>query len=133
MPHLTVEYTSNLGGQARIDELLLKANRVLCAIEQDQKPVYPIGAIRSRAIELKHYCIADGSEDDAFVHVTLKIGAGRSSAVKRDTASRLFEMLKEHFAAAFGERYLALSLDVAEFSEEGTLKLNNIHKRYTKA
>jgi hypothetical protein len=42
-----------------------------------QDGVFPTGGIRSRAIELCDYRIADGSADDAFVHATL-IGAGRS-------------------------------------------------------
>ena len=48
MAHLIVEYTANLKAEADIPALLEKANDVL--IEQDG--VFPIGGIRSRAIEL---------------------------------------------------------------------------------
>ena len=79
MPHLIYEYTDNLLPGADIPALLLKSNQVLIA----QGGVLPIGGIRSRAIRLSEYCVADGTVDDAFVHAVLKIGAGRSEEVKK--------------------------------------------------
>ncbi len=126
MPHLIYEYTDNLDADADIAGLLLKSNRILI----DQGGVYPIGGIRSRAIRLTDYCVADGTGDDAFVHATLKIGAGRSDAVRQQTGDALFAMIATHFAAVQARRFLALSLEIVEFSEAGTWKLNNIHPRY---
>ncbi|PKO81673.1 MAG: 5-carboxymethyl-2-hydroxymuconate isomerase [Betaproteobacteria bacterium HGW-Betaproteobacteria-13] len=127
MAHLIFEYTDNLGTSADIPGLLRKANQVMIA--QD---VFPVGGIRSRAIELKDYCVADGSADDAFVHATVKIGAGRSAEARQKTGDDLFEMMKAHFAALYASRGLALSLELIEFSEAGTWKHNNIHARYRK-
>lgn len=129
MPHLIVEYTANLGEEAEIAALLRKANAVLIA----QGGVFPIGGIRSRALRLEDYCVADASHDDAFVHLTLKIGAGRSPEQKQKAGDALFAMLREHFAAIFARRFLALSLEIVEFSEAGTWKQNNIHGRYQAA
>lgn len=125
MPHLIVEYTDNLP-EPRIPELLRALNGVLLA----RADVYPAGGIRARAVRLTEYVVADGMHDDAFVHVTLKIGSGRSEEVKRETGAALFEVLEAHFAADFDARYLALSLEITEFSEAGTFKHNNIHARY---
>jgi 5-carboxymethyl-2-hydroxymuconate isomerase len=129
MPHFIVEYTDNLGPEADIKGLLRKINETLIA----QGGVYPTGGIRARAIKLTDYCVADGAEDDAFVHATFKFGAGRSAAVKKRTADALFDMMKAHFAALFAKRYLALSMELYEFDEAGTYKHNNIHARYKKA
>jgi 5-carboxymethyl-2-hydroxymuconate isomerase len=128
MPHLIVEHTDNLAEEAAIPDLLRKANAVLIA----QNGVFPIGGIRSRAIRLTDYCVADGAADDAFVHLTLKIGAGRTAEQKQAAGDALFAMVKEHFAALFARRFLALSLEIQEFSEAGTWKQNNIHSRYKK-
>ncbi len=134
MPHLIFEYTDNLErdgmkGRADIPGLLRKSTQVLI----DQGGVFPTGGIRARAIRLSDYCVADGAHpDDAFVHATLKIGAGRSDAEKKKTGDDLFAMMREHFAAIYAERFLALSLEIAEFSEAGTWKQNNIHTRYKK-
>lgn len=127
MPHLIVEYTDNLA-EPRIPDLLEGLHAVLMR----HADVFPVGGIRSRAIRLSEYRVADGREDDAFVHVTLKIGAGRGEEVKQAVGAELFEVLKAHFAEEFARRYLALSLEVQEFSEAGTFKHNNIHARFRK-
>lgn len=127
MAHLIFECTDNLEAEGDIPGLLKKANRALL----DQE-VFPPGGIRSRAIMLRHYCVAEGGHDDAFVHASIKIGAGRSSESVQGTANAVFEVMKAHFAALYARRSLALSLEISEFSEAGTLKHNNIHARYRK-
>lgn len=129
MPHIIVEYTDNLKTDGHIPELLQKINNVLI----DRSHIFPIGGIRSRAIELHDYRIADGTWDDAFVHVTLKIGAGRKEAEKKEVCEVLFDTIKAHFADLFTQRYLALSMELIEFNQEGTYKHNNIHVRYKKS
>ena len=128
MPHFIIEYTDNIKAEADIPALLKKINQSL--ISHDD--VFPIGGIRSRAIELHDYYIADGTEDDAFVHAVLKIGAGRSEEVKKVVCGELFAVIKNHFADLFANRYLALSMELIEFSEAGTYKQNNIRARYKK-
>ena len=131
MPHITVEYTDNLGPEARIADLLARINQVMIAQKDEAgKPAYPIGGIRSRAIALDEYCIADGADDYAFVHATVKIGAGRSEVVEKRTTDALFAAMQEHFAELFARRYLALSLELFRFSEAGTYKHNNIHAKF---
>ncbi|MBD7937320.1 5-carboxymethyl-2-hydroxymuconate Delta-isomerase [Cytobacillus sp. Sa5YUA1] len=128
MPHFIIEYTSNIKSDAHIPALLEKANKILIS----KSPTFPIGGIRSRAIELKDYYIADGQADDAFVHATLKIGSGRSEQEKASVCDELFTMMKEHFQELYDHRYFALSMELYEFSEAGTYKWNNIHGRFKK-
>jgi 5-carboxymethyl-2-hydroxymuconate isomerase len=128
MPHLVIEYTDNLGADARMRELLAKANRVLMA----QDGVFPTGGIRSRAVRLTEYAIADQADDYAFVHARLTIGAGRSAPTRKKVGDELFAVIKEHFAEPYARRPLALSLEVAEFGDEGTWKHNNLHARLAK-
>ena len=127
MAHFIVEYTRNLAAEADIPALLHKANEALIA-----QQVYPIGGVRSRAIELTDWCMADGAADYAFVHGTLKMGAGRSREVRQRTGDALFEVMKTHFADLYARRYLALSLEIYEFDEAGTWKHNNVHARFRK-
>ena len=125
MPHLTVEYTDNLA-EPRMPELLSALNAVLIA----RGDIYPIGGLRARALKLTEYVVADGQHDDAFVHVTLKIGTGRSEEVRQATGDELFAVLTGHFASEFEARSLALSLEIGEVE---TWKKNNIHRRYQRA
>lgn len=125
MPHLIIEYTDNLAEDGNIPQLLQSANKSLLQNEG----IIPIGGLRTRAIELKDYCVADGTEDDAFVHATLKLGSGRSEEEIKKVCDNLFAVIQEHFAPIFEKRYLALSMEMYEFARP-TYKQNNIHLRY---
>ncbi len=125
MPHVIVEYTDNLAARSNIHDLLSKIRQVL----ENQSDTYPVGGIRVRAHEVSCYSIADGKEDDAFVHTLFKIGKGRSEEVKQATCEAIFEVMKTHFEDIYRESYLALSLELEEF-QHPTFKQNNIHSRF---
>ncbi|QGZ64993.1 5-carboxymethyl-2-hydroxymuconate Delta-isomerase [Paraburkholderia acidisoli] len=129
MPHCTVEYTDNLGEQARIRVLLEQ----LAARFRDSEGVFPVGGVRVRAIRLTEYVIADNQGDDAFVNITVKIGGGRDAAFKKRFFGALFEMAKAHFQPVFDSRPFALSLYVEEADEDGSFKANTIHARLKRA
>jgi 5-carboxymethyl-2-hydroxymuconate isomerase len=128
MAHLIYEYTANLSQDGDIPGLLRKSNQALIA----QQGVFPIAGIRTRAIRLDEWRMADGEADYAFVHGTLKIGAGRSAAEKKTACEALFAVVREHFEKIYARRYLALSLELYEFDEAGTWKHNNVHARFRK-
>ncbi|MGE0314716.1 MAG: 5-carboxymethyl-2-hydroxymuconate isomerase [Lautropia sp.] len=129
MPHLILDHSANLD-DADIGGLCAALAAVLRAQRADGKAVYPVGGIRVRAFSAARYCIADGSDRaDAYLHATLKLGAGRSEATVAATCEALFDAIKSHLADRFERHGLALSLEVAEFSEAGTMKHNNLHVR----
>jgi 5-carboxymethyl-2-hydroxymuconate isomerase len=133
MSHITLEYSSNLRAGGHFDELCRKLARFMIDLELEGKPIFPPGGVRVRAIPCDEYCIADGSIKDAgFVHAILKIGAGRSEPTKHATVTGLFDIMKAHFEAHYTQRGLALSLELSEFSESGTLKHNNLHAHFKK-
>lgn len=130
MPHLTLEYSANLRDEGGFKLLCDKLARCLVGWRTEGKAVYPIGGIRVRALCAQDYCIGDGSLEAAFVHATLKMGAGRSEQTKAATGDALFAIMKEHFAPIYERSGLALSLEITEFSEAGTWKHNNLHARF---
>ncbi|MCX5538992.1 5-carboxymethyl-2-hydroxymuconate Delta-isomerase [Paraburkholderia sp. CNPSo 3076] len=130
MPHLTLEYSANLADASRMGRLCETLAHVLDAQrDENGARVYPRGGIRTRALRCEQYFVADGDPGNAFLHGCLKIGAGRSLAVRRATGDALFDAIKQHFAQAFASHGLALSLEIVEFSEEGAWKHNNLHTR----
>ncbi|MCA3933956.1 MAG: 5-carboxymethyl-2-hydroxymuconate isomerase, partial [Burkholderia sp.] len=54
-------------------------------------------------------------------------------AQKKAACDALFDAIKAHFADLYAKRYLALSMELTEFSESGSYKHNNIHARYKRA
>jgi 5-carboxymethyl-2-hydroxymuconate isomerase len=130
---MTVEYSANLRAGGRLGELCRDLARYMTALRIEGAAVFPPGGVRVRAIACEEFCIADGTLEDAgFVHAILKIGAGRSEEVKHTTCAGLFDIMKAHFADQFAKQGLALSLELNEFSESGTLKHNNLHGRFKK-
>lgn len=128
MAHAIVEWTDNLEGEADIPGLLA----LIAAEMRGADGVFPWGGIRVRGIKLTDYVIADGRGDDAFVNITIKMGAGRSAEFKARFFTGLFDKVKMHFADLYERRYLALSLYVEEADDQGSFKHNNIHKRFRK-
>ena len=130
---MTLEYSANLRDEGRFGELCRKLAQFMTTLRVEGAAVFPPGGVRVRAIACEEFCIADGTLSDAgFVHAILKIGAGRGEAAKQATCTGLFDIMKSHFAEQFAKQGLALSLELDEFSEAGTLKHNNLHARFKK-
>ena len=122
MPHFIAECTDNIREQADLPGLFAKVNEALAATG-----IFPIGGIRSRAHWLDTWQMADGKHDYAFVHMTLKIGAGRSLESREEVGEMLFALIKTHFAALMASRYLALSFELDELHPTRNYKQNNVH------
>lgn len=122
MPHFYAECTVNIKDEARLPELFSKVNTALAGTG-----IFPLGGIRSRAIWLDTYQMADGKQDYAFVHMTLKIGSGRSIEDRKKTGEMLFELITEHFKELAEKRLLALSFTMEELDPVLNYKKNNVH------
>ncbi len=126
MPHVIIEYTANVEVDARIPELMRLLNGVLIG----HADVFPTGGIRTRALRLDQYRMADGAADDAFIHVVFRIKAGRPKAVTGPICAELFAALRAHLADVFARRYLGLTLELEEFDTHGFHVENNVHARF---
>ncbi|EMD5643790.1 5-carboxymethyl-2-hydroxymuconate Delta-isomerase [Enterobacter hormaechei] len=122
MPHFIAECTDNIREQADLPGLFAKVNEALAATG-----IFPIGGIRSRAHWLDTWQMADGKHDYAFVHMTLKIGAGRSLESREAVGEMLFALIKTHLAELMAARYLALSFELDELHPTLNYKQNNVH------
>ncbi|MEY0428278.1 5-carboxymethyl-2-hydroxymuconate Delta-isomerase [Providencia rettgeri] len=122
MPHFYAECTENIRDEAQLPELFAKVNEALAGTG-----IFPLGGIRSRAIWLDTWQMADGKHDYAFVHMTLKIGAGRSLEDRQKTGEMIFDLIKTHFADLMVKRYLALSFTMEELDPVLNYKQNNVH------
>lgn len=119
MPHCTVEYTNNIENQLNINEILQGINDSL--ISHDG--VFSANGIRSRAIMLNDYKIGEGTGNDAFIHVSVKIAKGRTPEIKEIVQSHLFDTLTRLVQEIDTDKPIALSLELSE--------LNNDEKLYS--
>lgn len=123
MPHLVVEYSANLESLIDLDSLLDRIHAT--AIETG---MFPIGGIRIRAYRAEHYRIADCAPDNAFVHVTAIVGAGRPLDRREQVAKTLFEAICDELDDVAATSPLAISFNMREFDAVLNMKKNNLHE-----
>jgi len=121
--HFILEYSSNLDSKnLALDALFAKLHQ--SAIDTT---LFPLAGIRSRAHCCNDYRIADGNPSYAFVHLEVKLGAGRSDAEKSSAAEAFFNILSQHLDEIFQKQGLAISFEMNELPV--TLKYNKNNLR----
>jgi 5-carboxymethyl-2-hydroxymuconate isomerase len=123
VPHLIVEYSANLETRIDLDALLDRMH--VTAIETG---MFPIGGIRIRAYRAEHYRIADCAPDNAFVHVTAIVGAGRPLDRREQVSKTLFDAICEELGSVAAQSPLAISFNMREFDAVLNMKKNNLHE-----
>jgi 5-carboxymethyl-2-hydroxymuconate isomerase len=123
LPHLIVEYSSNIEDRIGLDTLLDTLHA--CALTTG---VFPLGGLRVRAHRTDAFRIADKAPDNGFVHVTALIGHGRPLDVQQRAGEMLFEALTAHLDPLYARSPLAISLNVQEFHPVLNFKQNNLHE-----
>jgi 5-carboxymethyl-2-hydroxymuconate isomerase len=124
MPHIIVEYSSNLEANVSPRRLVDTLHQAALATG-----VFPLGGLRTRAERREIYAVADGDPDNAFVAVVARIGAGRDAETRKRVAAALMAALEAETAQAFRARGLGLTVEVQEIDDTASLKTNNLHKR----
>jgi 5-carboxymethyl-2-hydroxymuconate isomerase len=123
MPHLTIEYSANL--EAAIDLRQLVGTLHAAALKTG---IFPLGGIRSRAERRDLYLIADGHPENAFIHLTARIGEGRDAATKRRAGEAIFATLCDALEPVYAARGIGISFDIVEIADAFSFKKNNLHE-----
>ncbi|MDE0702255.1 MAG: 5-carboxymethyl-2-hydroxymuconate Delta-isomerase [Rhodospirillaceae bacterium] len=121
MPHFRVEYSRNLEAALDVPALLDRLTEVAAGTG-----VFPLAGIRCRALPRDSYRIADGHPDNGFVHVELRVGAGRDVPTLRRAGEAVFAALSDHMAGSLACRPIALSFEIAEIHPDLNFKAGNI-------
>ncbi len=133
MPHLVVLYTGNLETESDMKGLCRSlADTLLTVRDERAQPVFPTGGVRVLAYPAAHYAVADGQRDYAFVYLNLRMGRGRSEAVKQRTGEALLAAAKAHLQPLFAKRYLGITLQIDEGQEVFDGKHSTIHPLFRK-
>ena len=133
MPHLVVLYTENLEAETDMSALCRRlADALLTVRDESSQQVYPTGGVRVFAYPASHYAVADGQRDYAFVYLNLRMGRGRSAAVKQRAGETLLAAAKAHFEPLFVTRHIGLTLQIDEGREAFDAKHSTIHPLFRK-
>jgi len=128
MPHLVILYTNNLEKETDMSALCRDlADVMIEQCDESDEQVFPTGGTRVFAYPAPHYAVADGKADYAFVYLNLRMGFGRSDALKERAGQALLTRTKAHFATLYEKRLLGITLQIDEGSEVYNAKHSNIH------
>ena len=115
MPHLVILYTPNIEPKTDLSALCRAlADTMLALRDEADKPVFPIGGTRVLAYPAAHYAVADGKGDYGFMYLNVRMGTGRSDAVKKEVGDRLLAVVKRHFSPIFDSELIGITLQVDE-------------------
>lgn len=122
MPHLIVEYSSNVASHHDIDALLDVIHHTVLALD-----VAPVAGIRIRAIAQDKTRIADGSDENfAYVAMVARLGPGRDANTKHRVINSVLDAAVAHVEAEGGPLHIAWSFEIQEIDAEFRVNRNNI-------
>ena len=115
MPHLVILYTPNIEPKTDLSALCRSlADEMLEIRDEAGKQVFPTGGTRVLAYPAAHYAVADGKGDYAFLYVNVRMGAGRSEAVKKKAGDQLMDVVKAHCAPFFDQSLVGITVQIDE-------------------
>lgn len=133
MPHVVVLYSANLDSETDMSALCRGLADALLSVRDEQsQAVFPTGGVRVFAYPAAHYAIADGERDYAFVYVNLRMGRGRSAAVRQRAGETLLAAARTQLEPLFARRLLGLTLQVDEGQEVFDARHSTIHPLFRK-
>lgn len=119
MPHLILEYTDNLEFDVRtffqeLHEALVETGAV------------NMKGLKSRAIKLTDYYIADGHDGYKMVHLNIVLREGRPREIREEIAQRAMAHLEKTFGHHRENGYINISTDMSELEFGLALVHHNI-------
>jgi 5-carboxymethyl-2-hydroxymuconate isomerase len=123
MPHLNIEYSANLEEVLDVQALVDRIHETAL-----QTGIFPLGGVRTRAEARKYYRIANGNPDAGYIHLMVRIGAGRDVETRRRAGDRIFGALCDFMDELYRSRPLALSFELHEIPPDMAWRKNNLHE-----
>ena len=121
MPHFIIEYSANLDAQIDVDGLVRAVHEA--AIKTG---IFPLKGLRTRACPRRTYRIADAHPDNAFIHITARVGHGRTVEVRRTAGEAVFKLACEFLRPHFERHPLAVSFEMEQIDPDTSFKQNNL-------
>ena len=116
MPHVVILYTGNLESCTDMSGLCRKlADTMQTVRAEDGSQVFPTGGTRVFAYPAPHYAVADGGAagmaaggdgNYGFIYLNLRMGRGRSDAVKKQAGDALLQCAKLGISTDQAEVYV---------------------------
>ena len=122
MAHFIYEYSANLPAEL-LDLAGLMEKMHQAAADSG---VFPLAGIRSRAMRCDEFRVGDGSPNNGFLNLSIKLGRGRDLDTRMGIGQTLFDILIEHLQPVFDSQGIAVSFEMRELEEHVKFNKKNI-------
>jgi 5-carboxymethyl-2-hydroxymuconate isomerase len=116
MPHITVEYSSNVFERPAPRPFLRRLHDTLIGCGP-----YKMEDIKSRLVMHDDFLVSSGETDQCFVHLQLAI-MPRDPEIMKQTSAALMEVLKDVFSASLADKNCALSVEIRLLDKDTYVK-----------
>jgi len=116
VPHLTIEYSSNVAKHHDIDALVTAAHHQ--ALDHG---LAKLAALRTRAHGTDHYRLADGAPERAFIAIHARVGPGREHDQKRSFIEAVLKAAQHQI----GETPLTIAWSIEITEIDADLRVND--------
>jgi len=120
LPHAILEYTENILDDGdfgflfdRLHEMLVETGG--CNPRE----------MRTRAYRLEHFRMGNGSPNNAFAHLTIKVQQGRPPELVAAMGAAAIAIMEEHFAIALQQQQCDLTVEIQEILRHGYFKVSS--------
>ena len=113
MPHITLEYTDNIGSQIDFRHFFSELHVLL-----KERGGMDVKNCKSRAIRLEEFLLADGNTPSAFMHLSIRIFAGRTPDLKRILSVLAKDLLLEYVSEPAPE----ITVEIIDIDREAYTK-----------
>lgn len=119
MPHIIIEHSKDI---SKIEELFLEIPKIL---ENHKEGNFSIPACNARSISFDKFMIGEkNQEKTSFIHISLKILAGRSVEIRKAVAKEIVEYAKNFVAKQnLKKEQINVTVDVIDMEKEPYQKI----------
>lgn len=112
MPHLTLEYSSNIK-ERDFQTLFHKLHHTLVKVCSAN-----LENCKSRAVQHDVFYIGDGNPQNAFVHLEISLADGRSLEIRKEVGQQMLDILSKHFSNSLRGLNLQITVESKEFQKK---------------
>jgi 5-carboxymethyl-2-hydroxymuconate isomerase len=121
MPHIIVEYSSNLRESLNPDLFIQEVHNAA-----EKTGAFGSSTLRTRASERTCYRVGDGHPDNGFVHVVMRIRPGRGREEKLKLGESVFSVICDYLKPIFESRPLGLTYEIQEIETDFRFLKSNL-------
>jgi 5-carboxymethyl-2-hydroxymuconate isomerase len=120
MPHIILEYSSNVQEKKSFDILFSQFHQIFVTIGS----VEEINC-KSRAMKCDVFCIGDGNSKNGFIHAEIRFLEGWSIDMIQTMGIGILKILQKHFSKSLQELNLQISVEFITFPSNLYFKVSS--------